>query len=115
MKFPNLRFYLQREHRHKSKSFVICIYFNGAPTSPVAACSVNNEGCDKEASQNIHHFPNVYFQVTFSLPLLSLLLKLPTFCVKKEVRTGNCHSTNKCLAMKNRHLHALVLNCDEGS
>ena len=26
----------------------------------------------KQSSQNSHHFPNVYFQVTFSLPLQSL-------------------------------------------
>ena len=29
----------------------------------------------RQLSQNIHHFPNVYFQVTFSLLLSSLLLK----------------------------------------
>jgi len=31
----------------------------------------------KQSSQNSHHFPNVYFQVTFSLPLAMLLLTLP--------------------------------------
>ena len=31
----------------------------------------------KQLSQNSHHFPNLYFQMTFSLPLPSLMLKLP--------------------------------------
>ena len=35
--------------KHNSKSFVLYIYFKGASTSPFAACSVNNRGCEEEA------------------------------------------------------------------
>ena len=59
-----------------SKSFILDIYLNGASTSPLEVCPVNNKGCEEEA-QNSHHFLNVYFQVTISLPLPSWLLKLP--------------------------------------
>ena len=42
------------------------------------ALSTIKDARKKQESQNSHHFPNVYFRVTFSLPLPSLLLKLPT-------------------------------------
>ena len=61
---------------HNSKSFILYVYFNGASTSPFAACSVNNKFKDvwnMHLFQNSHRFPNGYFQVTFSLPLPSLL------------------------------------------
>ena len=57
----------------------LCIYFNRAYTSPFAAyCSVNNKGCKKEKIYKIFTPSQMhdYFQVTFSLPLPSLLLKL---------------------------------------
>ena len=34
---------------HNSKSFILFIYFNGASSSPFAAFSVNNKGCEEEA------------------------------------------------------------------
>ena len=65
---------------HNRNSFIVYVYFNGASTSPFAACSVNNNGCEEEAvkTQNSHHFSND-FKVTFSLPLSSLWLKLCNF------------------------------------
>ena len=32
-----------------NKSFILYINFNGASTSPFAACSLNNKGCKEEA------------------------------------------------------------------
>ena len=34
---------------YNSKSFILYLYFKGAFTSPFAACSVNNRGCEEEA------------------------------------------------------------------
>ena len=34
---------------HNRKSFILYIYINGASTSPFAACSVNNKGCEEKA------------------------------------------------------------------
>ena len=53
---------------HNSKSFILCIHFNGASSSQFAAYSVNDKGCEEELkqwSQNSHHCLNVYFQETF--------------------------------------------------
>ena len=51
-----------------AQCFILYDYFNGAFTSPLAACSVNNKGCEENAIMIItkisHHFPNAYFQVT---------------------------------------------------
>ena len=67
-------------------SVILYIYFNGASTSPFAACSVNNKGCEEEAIITTQHqFPNVYFQVTFSFPFSSWLLKLPNVIEDLEI------------------------------
>ena len=138
---------------HNSKSFILYIYFNGASTSPFAACSVNDKKATKKLSNlkivtaasvgslfvsfpskfwcfgrakikaralaiivdssrlnfraaktwkfarkphgntcyagYSHRFRSVYLQVTFSLPLLLLLFKLP----KRKFRSSydcNC-------------------------
>ena len=34
---------------HNRNSFIVYVYFNGASTSPFAACSVNNNGFEEEA------------------------------------------------------------------
>ena len=52
--------------RHNSKYFILYIYFNGASTSPFAACSVNFKRLEEE--EIIRHkvvtIYNVHFQVT---------------------------------------------------
>ena len=55
---------------------------------------VNNKECGEEViSQNSHHLPNVYFQVTFLLAWPSLPLKLPNvlfdFLAIHEITTDN--------------------------
>ena len=68
------------------ESFILYIYFNGASISPFAECFVNNKESKEEAIlTKWSPFPlNVYFQVTFSLPLQSLLLNLPVECPKAD-------------------------------
>ena len=41
------------------------------------ALSTIKDARKKQLSQNGHHFPNVYLQVSFSFPLPSWLLKVP--------------------------------------
>ena len=62
------------------------IYFNGASISPFAECFVNNKESKEDAIlTKWSPFPlNVYFQVTFSLPLQSLLHHLPVECPKAD-------------------------------
>ena len=67
-------------------SFILYIYFNGASTGPFPVFSVKNKGCEEEPDSN--HFPKVYFQVTFWLPLPSLLLKLPNESELEQVGKG---------------------------
>ena len=65
VKFPNLRFKRQSEHTSVNLSFSIF-----TSTSPFAAYSINNH--------KIVTISQMFsFQMTFSLPLPSLLLKLP--------------------------------------
>ena len=52
----------------------------------------------KPESKNSHHFPNVYFQMTFSLPLASLLLKL-------------AHSI--CAALGSENIRRLAVICSQ--
>ena len=35
---------------HNSKCLILSTYFNGASTSPFAACSVNKKACEEEAT-----------------------------------------------------------------
>ena len=67
------------------ESFIPYIYFNGASMGPFAECFVNNKESKEDAIvTKSSPFPNVYFQVTFSLPLQSLLLHLPVECPKTD-------------------------------
>ena len=47
-----------------NKSFILHVYFNGASTSPFAACSVNNKECQEGAiisKINSQKFPKCLF------------------------------------------------------
>ena len=62
---------------YNRKSLILCIKFDGAHTNPLVAYFANNTECEQDATiENSHNWAVVYFQVTFSLPLLSSLLKL---------------------------------------
>ena len=75
--FQKLRFQRQREHTTINLSFSIFTSTSLLPVHLQRALSTIKGARNKQQSQNSRHFPNVYFQVTFFLPLLSLLLKLP--------------------------------------
>ena len=52
--------------------------FNGAQTSPVVAYFANIIECEQDVTiANSHNCASIYFQVPFSLPSPSSLLKLP--------------------------------------
>ena len=77
VKFPNSSFEQQCEHTTVNLAFSI---FTSMPLLAVhlqRTLSTIENVRKKQWSQNSHLFSNIYFQVTFSLPLLLLLLKLP--------------------------------------
>ena len=66
----------------------------------------------RSKSQNSHHFPNVYFEVTFSLPLPSLLLKLPN----DSVQLVCVHNGSLCLiAIEYNDLSHLIDSFQNGA
>ena len=65
---------------HNSKSFIPGSIFTSTALLPVhlqRALLAIKDARKKQYWQNSQHFPNVSFQVMFSFPLPSLLLKLP--------------------------------------
>ena len=75
VKFPNSRFQRQRELTTVNLSFSIFTSTVLLPVHLQRALSTIKNARKKQKSQNSQHFPNIHFQVTFSLPLPSLLLK----------------------------------------
>ena len=58
-------------------SFSMLISTALLPVHLQCAQSTIKDASERQYSQNSHHFPNVHFQVTFSVPLQSWLLKGP--------------------------------------
>ena len=102
MKIPNLRF--ERQHEHTAAVNLSFSIFTSTALLPVhlqRALSAIKDAREKQ-SQNGRHFPNVYFQMTLSLPLLlpSLLLKVPIFEVFTTTQARGIKSFILFLCMK---------------
>ena len=59
----------------------------------------------KKQSENMHHFPNVHFQVTFSLQLPMLLLRLPIITERLATmilrHLGNLYASSESFQIQN--------------
>ena len=79
-KFLNVRFYRRREYTAVNLSFSVVTSTAFLPVHLQRALSTVRDARKKQCSQNSHHFPNVSFQATFSLPLHSFKLMNPIIC-----------------------------------